>query len=71
MSTTIDTTRTSFIQLSTSMANQLQDSPEPFNQTVVFGILGLLVAIIGIAVAALQLRHMQRRRRVLDIFELA
>jgi hypothetical protein len=53
------------------MANQLQDSPEPFKQTVVFGILGLLVAIIGIAVAALQLRHMQRRRRVLDIFELA
>jgi hypothetical protein len=66
MSTTMDTARTSSIQLSTSMSTRLQDSPEPFHQTVVFGGLGLLVAIIGIAVAALQLRHMQRRRNVLD-----
>jgi hypothetical protein len=67
----MDTTQTSFAGFQTSTASRLHDSPEPFNQTVVFGVLGLLVAIFGIVVAALQLRYMQRKKSVLDIFELA
>jgi hypothetical protein len=41
------------------------------NQTIAFGVLGLLVAIIGVVTALLQLRHMQRRKRLLEVFELA
>jgi hypothetical protein len=41
------------------------------SQTIAFGVLGLLVAIIGVAIALLQLRHMQRRKRLLEVFELA
>jgi hypothetical protein len=41
------------------------------SQTIAFGVLGLLVAIIGVAIALLQLRHMQQRKRLLEVFELA
>jgi hypothetical protein len=38
---------------------------------IVFGILTTVVAIVGIVVAVLQLRHMVHRRLKDDIFELA
>lgn len=44
------------------------DSP---NMTILFGVLGLGVAIIGIGVALLQLRHMARRKMDFEIYELA
>jgi len=37
---------------------------------MVFGVLGLLVAVVGISIAVLQLRHMLRRTKTVDIFEL-
>ncbi|KAF1839144.1 hypothetical protein BDW02DRAFT_564128 [Decorospora gaudefroyi] len=40
------------------------------NLTVIFGVFGLLVAVIGIAIGVLQLRHMTRRRMKLEVFEL-
>ncbi|KAH8730046.1 hypothetical protein GQ44DRAFT_700729, partial [Phaeosphaeriaceae sp. PMI808] len=52
-----------------------QDAPRATNTTdnsdasLIFGILATFVAIAGIAVAVLQLRHM-RRQRVLHIYEL-
>ena len=39
--------------------------------TIVFGVLGLLVAIVGISIAVLKLRHMLRRTKTVEIFELA
>ena len=44
-----------------------EDSP---SLTIVFGVLGLLVAIVGISIAVLQLRHMLRRTKTVEIFEL-
>ena len=38
--------------------------------TIVFGVLGLLVAVVGISIAVLQLRHMLRRTKTVEIFEL-
>jgi len=38
--------------------------------TIVFGVLGLLVAIVSISIAVLQLRHMLRRTKTVEIFEL-
>jgi len=38
--------------------------------TIVFGVLGLLVAVVGICIAVLQLRHMLRRTKTVEIFEL-
>ena len=38
--------------------------------TIVFGVLGLLVAGVGISIAVLQLRHMLRRTKAVEIFEL-
>ena len=49
-------------------ANQNVDS---ISQTIVFGTLGLLVAVIALAIAALQLHHMRRKKMLLDVFELA
>lgn len=40
-------------------------------QAIILGIFGLFVAIIGVAVALLQLRHLQRRKKLLKVFELA
>jgi hypothetical protein len=39
--------------------------------TIVFGVLGLLVAVVGISIAVLQLRHTLRRAKTIEIFELA
>lgn len=39
--------------------------------TIVFGVLGLLVAGVGISIAVLQLRHMLRRGETIEIYELA
>jgi hypothetical protein len=42
------------------------------SQMIIFGALGLLAAIIGVAIALLQLRHMQHQRRErVAVFELA
>ena len=38
---------------------------------IVFGVLGLLVAVVGISIAVLQLRHMLRRGKTVEIYELA
>lgn len=56
---------------STPSAAQILIIPESSDSTIIFGTFGLCVAIIGIVVAILQLRHMQRRKQVLEIFELA
>jgi hypothetical protein len=47
------------------------DRPDPIGLTVVFGILGLLVGVIGVSIAVLQLRRMSRRAKVFQVFELA
>jgi hypothetical protein len=39
--------------------------------TIVFGVLGLLVAVVGISIAVLQFRHTLRRAKTIEIFELA
>jgi predicted outer membrane lipoprotein len=49
-----------------STASQSQDTSESF-----IGVLGLLVALVGIVLTALQLRHMQRRKRTMEVYELA
>jgi protein-S-isoprenylcysteine O-methyltransferase Ste14 len=67
----MDSTHTSHVLLPTLTASQFQVNTEPFNQTVICGALGVLVALIGILVAALQLRHMQQKRNFLEIFALA
>jgi uncharacterized membrane protein YidH (DUF202 family) len=41
------------------------------NNTVVFESLGLLVAAIGVVVAALQLRRMRQQQKVIELYELA
>jgi flagellar biogenesis protein FliO len=42
------------------------------NSAIIFGALGLLLALIGIGIALLQLRQLARRRRTKpEIFELA
>lgn len=41
------------------------------NITVVFGVLGVVVAFIGIGLAALQLRHMRQKRKTYELYELA
>jgi len=43
---------------------------DPLSLTIVFGVLGLLVAGVGISIAVLQLRHMLRRTKTVEIFEL-
>jgi hypothetical protein len=55
----------------TSIAPRSQDTVDDVNTTLVFGILTTVVALIGIVVAILQLRHMSQRRLKDDIFELA
>jgi hypothetical protein len=47
------------------------EEADSLNLTVVFGVLGLLVAIVGISITLLQLRHMSRRAKTVEIFELA
>jgi hypothetical protein len=45
---------------------------DPSDQTMIFGALGLLATFIGVAIALLQLRHMQRQRgKRLTVYELA
>lgn len=53
---------------STPNTAQIFIVPESSDSTIVFGIFGLCV---GIVVAILQLRLMRRRKRMLDVFELA
>ena len=44
--------------------------PDSSTSAIIFGVLGLLLAVVGISIALLQLRHMARRRTKLEIFEL-
>jgi hypothetical protein len=46
----------------TSSATTAQDPP---TLTIIFGVFGVILAFIGLAIAALQLLHMYRRRRTL------
>ena len=47
------------------------ETSESFGATISFGVLSLVVALIGIAVAVLQLRRMSRRVQTAQVFELA
>jgi hypothetical protein len=48
------------------------DAPDSSNGTIVFGTLGLLLALAAVVVAVLQLRRTKRRRqaRVVQVYEL-
>lgn len=48
-----------------------QDSRGSDSATIILGTLGVLVAIIGLAIALLQLRHMHQRRKYGVVFEMA
>jgi hypothetical protein len=56
---------------STNIAPRSQDNVEDMNTTLVFGIITTVVALVGIVVAVLQLRHMTQRRTKDNVFELA
>lgn len=47
------------------------DTSDSDGINIIFGVLGLIIAIIGLALASLQLRHMYRRRRSKVVLELA
>lgn len=51
----------------TSISTQVQSdgSSDPLSLTIVFGVLGVVVAVIGLGIAGLQLRHMYQRRKAL------
>jgi hypothetical protein len=51
-------------------ARSLEASSDSSASTIIIGVLALVVAFASIAVAVLQLRHMQRRKRMLNAFEL-
>jgi hypothetical protein len=55
----------------TNLAPRSQDTVENMNTTLVFGVITTIVALVGIVVAVLQLRHMAQRRSKDIIFELA
>ena len=57
--------------LPTPIVGHPQGQVDPGDQSIVFGSLGLLFAIVGILIAVLQLLHMSRRARTIEIFELA
>lgn len=40
------------------------------DSTIVFGILGILITLVGLAIAGLQLRHMQKHKRRVEVYEL-
>jgi hypothetical protein len=46
------------------------DTSDSRELTITFGVLGVVMAIMGVAVALLQVRHM-RRRKFHEVFELA
>jgi protein-S-isoprenylcysteine O-methyltransferase Ste14 len=48
----------------------LQDMADN-NTTTLFSVFGIVVAVLGIAVAALQIRYMRRRQILLNVYELA
>jgi hypothetical protein len=50
---------------------QLLAAQESSSLTILFGVLGIIVAAIRIAVAVFQLRHMRQRPKMLQVFELA
>jgi hypothetical protein len=56
---------------STNIAPRSQDNVDDMNTTLVFGIITTVVALVGIVVAVLQLRHMTQRRTKDNVFELA
>lgn len=56
---------------SANITPRSQDTVDDMNTTLVFGILTTVVALVGIVVAVLQLRHMAERRLKDDVFELA
>jgi hypothetical protein len=56
---------------STNIAPRSQDNVDDINTTLVFGIITTVVALVGIVVAVLQLRHMTQRRTKDNVFELA
>ncbi|KAF1961237.1 hypothetical protein CC80DRAFT_488561 [Byssothecium circinans] len=58
--TTITSNITTTIPPTTMPSPTAQDPP---TLTLIFGVLGTLLAIIGLAIAALQLRHMHHRHR--------
>jgi hypothetical protein len=55
----------------TNLASRSQDTGEDLNTTLVFGVITTVVALAGIVVAVLQLRHMAQRRIKDNIYELA
>jgi hypothetical protein len=55
----------------TNLVSRSQDTAEDLNTTLVFGVITTVVALAGIVVAVLQLRHMAQRRIKDNIYELA
>lgn len=57
----------STVPVPTSISSDAQDPP---SLTIIFGVIGVLIAVIGLAIAALQLRHMyQRKKNLFDAFQ--
>jgi len=63
---------TAFDAAVTSMPFSLasRKTTENSSETMVFGVLAIVVAFFGIAIALLQLRHMRRQKAALNLFEL-
>jgi hypothetical protein len=55
----------------TKLVPRSRDTVDDMVTTLVFGVITTVVALVGIVVAVLQLRHMAQRRLKDSIFELA
>jgi hypothetical protein len=56
---------------STNIASRSQETVDDMATTLIFGVLTTVVALAGILVAVLQLRHMAQRRLKVNVYELA
>tara|TARA_R110002003_G_scaffold9_25_gene602 strand:+ start:5686 stop:5892 length:207 start_codon:yes stop_codon:yes gene_type:complete len=64
------TTSSSLLAPSGESQPIISATPDSSASTIIIGVLALVVAFASIAVGVLQLRHMQRRKRMLNAFEL-
>ena len=54
-----------------SVGAATQTEQDSLSLTIVFGVLGLLAAVVGVSIAILQLRHMLRQEKTEEVYELA
>ncbi|PSN60206.1 hypothetical protein BS50DRAFT_579366 [Corynespora cassiicola Philippines] len=55
---------TPVVAVPTLVLSKTEESHADLSLTIVFGVVGLVVAIIGTAIAVLQLRHMYNRHKL-------